>query len=502
MAVSLGLLTTIKPLVQDKVAWYSWSRDQAKRAANVLLYREYAEGEHRSSLTEEMRNMLRIKTAEIGSPFNLNHMDNIIQKVVDRLEMTGIEANTPAATKWFEERLADNALDGLQLDVHEAAIRDSDSYIMVSYDDENDMPVLTQEEAFDGSSGIIMVYGPDKRNPLMALKIWQEAKAGSSRAAQFVTRINAYYPDRVEKYQTGERGGGLIKLEVENDGRWLMRDGKPIGIPIIPYKNRSSKSREGGKSEIGDAISIQDGLNRTFISMIMAAELTAFQIRYAIGIKAPAALSPGMWINAYAKDATGEFTSPNDKQQEWLSSIRFGSLEQGQLIQFIEQAQFSIEQMYMITRTPKPGEGGDTSSGEALKERQNDLVGKVKRCQVNFGNSWEQTAKIMWRVQAAFGTAAPPEYNKVSAKWRSAELRDESKVVDNALKIADRVDEETFLTVVAPVYGWDNSKVTKIISARQGDAGARIAAMAGNLPGFGQQFGGVPVGNGNGNGAQ
>jgi len=497
MASTLALLQLVKPLVQDKVAWYTWQREQTERANKVALCRDYADGEHRASLTEEMRNMLRVKTAELGSPFNLNHMDNIIQSVIDRLELTAIEADKPEATTWFQDKLTDNRIDGLQLDVHEAALRDADSYIMVSFDNETGDVVLTQEDAFDGTCGIIMVYGPDKRTPLLALKLWQEAKPAPKRAAQFITRVNAYYPDRVEKYQSGERGGALMRMEEnpEKEGKWVMPDGTAIGIPIIHYRNRSAKNRQGGKSEISDVIPLQDALNRTMVSMVMAAELTAFQIRYSIGMKPPAALSPGMWINAYVKDEAGETKPPSDAQQKWLDSIRFGTLAQGELIPFLEQAKFKIDQMYLITRTPKPGDAGDTSSGEALKQREIGLVGKAKRCHVNFGNAWENVARIMWRVQAAYGTEQPPEYKKLYAKWRSAELRDDVKVIDNANKVAEKIDQKTYLKLVAPVFGWDDDAIDKIIDALRGDSGARMAALAGNIPAFGGGvLNGIPVG--------
>lgn len=493
----MQLLQLIKPIVYPYVSWSTWYNQELVRANRIILTREYAEGEHRSSLTEEMRNMLRIKTAELGAPFNINHMDNIIQTVVDRLEVTGMESDSADANAWFTDALRDNRFDGLQLDVHEAAVRDGDAYIMVSF--ENGEVKLTQEDAFDGTNGVIMVYGPDKNNAILALKIWQEmatadATGATRKVPKLISRVNAYYPDRIEKYISHNNTSLMLMTEDAEtvDYSWKLLNGDSIGIPLIHFRNRSAKNRNGGMSEIRDAIPLQDTINRTLASMVMASELTAFQIRYSIGLKPPSALTPGMWISAYTRDpATNLEKVPQDNQIEWLKAIRFGTLEQGQLMPFIDQAKFAIDQMYMITRTPRQ-DSTDNVSGESLKQKEIGLIGKARRCHVSFGNAWENTARIMWRVQSAFGTVQPPEYKRVETRWRSPELRNDTAIVDNVLKVADRLDERTVLQLLAPVFNWDNNSIDAILTARRGDTGARLATLAANIPSF-KNFNGQPI---------
>ena len=482
------LLNIVKPIVAPYVAWATWLKQETDRANRVALAREYADGEHRSSLTEEMRNLLRIKKAELGAPFNLNHMDNIIQTVVDRLAVTAIESDNPDTTTWLSDVLNDNRFDGLQIDAHEAAVRDGDAYIMVSFDNGVKM---TLEDAFDGTSGIVMIYGADKQAPLLALKIWQEttlvSATGSQRkTAKLITRVNAYFPDRVEKYVSyNNQSIYTLPETLDQDMSWTMITGDPIGIPIIHFKNRSAKNRNGGKSEIRDAIPLQDAINRTLTSMIMSSELTSFPIRYSIGLKPPTALTPGMWINAYIRDETnGAPKEPTEKQLDWFKSIRFGTLEPGQIMPFIEQSKFAIEQMYTITRTPRTDGVDGGASGESLKQREIGLVGKVNRCHVSFGNAWENVAVMAWRVQSAYGNSQPPEYSRMATRWQSAEIRNDTETVDNVLKIADRLDERTVLELLAPVFKWDTGKIDAILNARRGDAGSRLADLAKSLPTF------------------
>jgi hypothetical protein len=61
---------------------------------------QYAAGEHRASLTQE-KQLLHITEAEVGSPFNINHLDNIIQTVADRLEVSKISSDSTENTNWL-----------------------------------------------------------------------------------------------------------------------------------------------------------------------------------------------------------------------------------------------------------------------------------------------------------------------------------------------------------------------------------------------------------------
>lgn len=484
-------LNAVKKLVETIVPWQTWIDEQNKKAGQVALYRKYAEGDHRSGLSEEMRNMLRIKEAEVGSPFNINHLDNIIQTEADRLEVTEIVGDDEGdeGTTWLAKHLRRNKFDGLQGDVAEAALRDGSTYIMVDFPDKGaDLtpesgPRLTHEEAFDGISGVVMVYGTDPRTPLMALKLWQEILPGEKKVS---TRINAYYPDRLEQYVSKSSNALTPYPNAQEYQMPWVGNNKALGIPIIHFPNR------GGRSEIDPAIPVQDALNRNMVSMVMASELTAFQVRWIVGDQPPAGMTPGMWLwSAVKKD--GKVVPPNEEQKRWLDSIRYGTLEQGELVPFLAQAEFMIDQMYTITRTPRHNASTD-ASGESLKQKEIGLVGKVKRAQVNLGNAWEAVAGMMVAVQVAFGKSDPPAVSSWSTTWRSAELRDDTQVVDNALKMAPYVDERTLLSMVASVYGWSSADIDSIQKAKRGDAAARFAGTVGNIPSFaGGALNGIPA---------
>lgn len=490
-----SVLSAIRGLLQRntgtlaRMTWDAWETDTAARGEHVTLYRDYVDGKHRAKLTQEMIDLLRLDgtVAKDVSPFNINHMDNIVQTPADRLDITRISADNQAGTDWAADLFKRERLDGLQLAVHEGAVRDGDAFVMVSFDNETGEVRLMAEDAYDGIEGVIPIYAGDSKTPSMAVKIWREnLRLDNNRLSERV-RINVYYPGQIEKYLV--ENGGALQAWRDQPGDvwpypWRMPDGEPIGVPLVHFANNPRYMF--GRSAIDDAIPLQDALNRVLTSMVMATELSGFMIRTAKGTKPPAKLTPGMWVSAYARDKEGKERPPIGDEVTWLANVEFGTLEAGEITPFLEEAAFLIDQMYVITRTP-PKHSGATISGEALKQLEIGLLGKIRRAHISFGNAWENVAAMAHRVQSAYGTQAPPAVTTWSAQWKTAAIRDDAQVVASALSIADRVDERTFLEMIASVWNWDDAKIDAILDARRGDQATRLAQLGvgGLLPGFG-----------------
>jgi hypothetical protein len=467
------------PALRHQIAWDAWASEQTILGEKVALFREYADGEHRAKLTPEMKKMLRIDPDDESSPFAINHMDNLIQTVADRLNLTGIKGSSDAATAWITGLGTRNRLQALELEISESSLRDGDTYVLASWDNDAGEVRWTHEEAFDGTEGMIVVYGRDKRTAALAIKIWLEAIEIESNKLENRARVNFYWPDRVQKFI--QDGNALKSTGVESAPAAWMLDGRPIGVPVVHFPNQSKRYSSNGMSILDQVITVQDAVNRTITSIIMAAELTAFRIRYLFGIKAPAALQPGMWVNFYAQNKGAE-VQPDEEQRKWIDAIRIGDLAQGDLSQLMAQAEFLINAMYEITRIPR--KDGTNESGEAKKMRESGLLGRVRRCHIALGNAWEELAALSWRIEAAHGAQRPPESVSWDSQWKPAEVRNDTEIVDNALKIADRIDEETFLELIADVYRFDAAKIDQIMARRAAEAAARLSSM---LPAFGTQ---------------
>lgn len=463
----MSILPTIKNQLAAGMARDAWVTDNRIRGNKIARYRRYVDGDFDANMTREMQEMLRVKQ---GSEFGANYCDTVVQTMADRLRVTAITADDAAATTWAANVLAWNRFDGLQMDVHESAIRDGDSYVMVSYDNAAQMPLLTHELAYDGVEGMLVVHERTDQSVIAcAIKVWQVTRS------QFADtlRVNFYYPDRIERYIAPNVGGGVLQPFSE-DGQpavleWTLPDGEPIGVPVVQFSNRKRGDTGYGLSEIESAIPLQDALNRTLHSMIMAAELSAFQVRYVVGFKPPSAIVPGMIlsINAGMDAATGQPKTPSEGQIRWFDSIRFGAFDQGEIVPFIEQARFLVDQLRTTTRTPNAEALGAGVSGESRKQAEIGLIGKCERFQVKAGNAWENVTEMAARVARAYSVARLPagiESARWTCRWKPAALRDEFALVDTILKLRDYLTPEMVLRLTASATGLDEDAIQGMIN--------------------------------------
>jgi hypothetical protein len=185
----------------------------------------------------------------------------------------------------FQEWWTINRMDEQQGDQHVSAIRDSDSYLIVGYDNELQIPTFDIELAYDGSEGVEVVYSTEKRNiPLYAFKRWKTEDS---------ERVNVYYPEKIEKWEkkesstarkvadaiTGSDGWNLKETEVWTRNLETEGEGaEPLGVPVVHFKNQG-QSYTYGRSELQDTIPLQNALNKSIIDLIAAADKPSRQMK-------------------------------------------------------------------------------------------------------------------------------------------------------------------------------------------------------------------------------
>jgi hypothetical protein len=480
--IKTSLVTAEAQALNWRMSLDAWATDQSEQAAKVVVFRNYAGGDHDAKLTRNMKEMLRIGNSDFDR-FNDNYMDIVIQTLVDRLRVTGFETQSETANQWIIDLMNANRFDALQTDTHEAAIRDGNTYLLVSWDKAEGRVLLTHEPAWDGSNGMMIVPDPRGRVQL-GIKCWHEQLGA-------VMRVTLYYADHIERY-ISHNGGVLTPYEDEEGPavQPFLYQNRPIGCPVIHIPNRGTTWNAYGQSEIENAIPLQNALNRTLTSMVMTAELSSFVIRWAKGFKGPSPLTPGMWINI----GDGHTITKDEV-------VDLGVMEQGEILPFIQQAEWLTSEIGKITRTPAPEfMGSDTASGEALKQREIGLIGKAKRFQVKAGNRWEDAIKLAWRVQAALGSA-PPVFDTITSDWADVELRNDKVVVENAKILHDMGHEEEALRQMAGVFDWDEAKIKELMEKKMTADQTRLSSVFSNMPTFNEATFGVPTETGNGQGA-
>jgi hypothetical protein len=511
-------LGVLRPLIQSgislpaKMSWDSFKADENIRADKVVLYREFADGEHDVELSDEMKEMLRTDTLQ------LNHCENILETLSDRIRLSGItvsvtnengepdEQATSDGDKWLQKLTKQwNRLDGLQIDLHDNIPRDGMGFVLAEYDNAKKQVRWTIEEAFDGHRGIIVVWGDDGNTPTLVIKVWHETQInGKSNLVDHV-RFNLYFDDHFEKYIS--RSTGNLEPYRDDAGNykydWKMKDGKPIGVPVIPFVYKGRRYNKHGLGRLENVIPVQRSVNRVNNSLIAASENLGFPIRYILGGKFPAKIKPGTTIEISIPDT---ITGPDGKQRpvspdekskimDAIAKIQLGQLEAAALKDLLDELDKFIVQMYIISGTPYPEGVGANISGEALKQLDIRLVGTAKRCQTAWGNSYEDLVNLSARIEATYGGGEPwpLEQASVTAKWESAEIRDDSKVIANVkstTEIIPTLDVRTRLEMLAPVNGWDNTKVDEIERRINAAVQAALDAELGRAFGGDGQSGG------------
>lgn len=400
---------------QARLTFLEWLANQeAARRAEYALYRDYYDGEHSAQLTERLKKFLNIKS---GLEFNLNLCPVVVDSLAERLVVTGFDAGEQSATfwSWWEQ----NDMDGVQADLHLSAVRDGDGYILVDWDEGQGRPAFWHELACDGD-GVTVHYGERRKEPIFASKRWRVESENPGEAGK-VRRLNLYYPNRIEKYiDTGDRKQGDGRLEVwaefsENSGDpwpipWTMNnkpDGEPIGVPVVHFRNRA-QGYNHGQSELKSVLGPQNGLNKSVIDLLSAADTGAFGIRWVTGGDTGGAdVYPG---------AIYSFDSSDTRVGTWEA------MDLSQLINMVNQFKLWAAQ---VSRTPISAFQitGQIAAEGTLKQQESGLVAKAENRQVFFGNSWERVMELGRRLNNVFGNEEMNEEQNISTQWASAETR-------------------------------------------------------------------------------
>jgi hypothetical protein len=465
-------MTTVLDSIADDlgsslVSKDTWVTEIETWGDKIGLYRDYVDGVHRLEMTTEMAQMLRIDK-EDDERFSINYADMVVNKMADRLHIERIEADNDAGTKWIKNLLDDSQFDELQIDVTASCIGDGDTFVIIDPPQEGKPMKFIHEPAWDNVSGVIPVYDNVSREIVAISKVWEDLSLDTD-------RINIYYEDKIEKFTND---GGLVATDDDNVIEWKDKSGQSLGIPFGHFRNRKKTRSTTGASEIQKILAPQDVLNRTFASMTMTAELTAFQRLAFIGMTADGNMSPGAIWEIVAKDKEGNAIAGIPKERQ----VDIKVIEPGEITQFVDQAQFTIEQISVISDTPIPSVmGGDVQSGEALKQREVGLVAKAKTSQIVMGNVWKSLIMKAHKIEETFGTK-PPEIGTINVVWSEINVRDNKQLILNAVAVRDELDSETMLKEIEPAMAFSIADIPDIIEGRKNEQVNAIKQLP--IPGF------------------
>jgi hypothetical protein len=430
--ISDALLRTDPGLYESVDGGNSWKDGLTTRGARVDKYRQYEKGNHDANMTDQMRHMLRLKTDTANlNEFNLNYCKVVIDEMASRLFVNEVTTDTEAGNEWLEEITSDNDFARLQSEAFRSAIRDAESYVMVD-------PVTVRwvaEPSYDGFSGIVAIYDMSGV-PIWACKLWSEADnddlAEDSASDNVMMKIVVYQLDKVSFWK-GTAGSQTVDPAEPPPGT-KGADGNTVPwpldvLPLVPFVNQRDSYTPYGESEIRPVIPPQNALNRTLHSMIMASEFSAFKLYWSKGMEIDKdSIVPGSVVNLVVKNASGVVeTDLTEGQVSFLDAIAVGEFNESNMENYTVQIDRLVREISQVSQTPIYGVTAQGNlSGEALKQLEVGLIGKIIRFQRENTDAVRSMVNLAAKIQNEFavGNGSAPAFDNVAVIWQSPELID------------------------------------------------------------------------------
>jgi hypothetical protein len=195
----------------------------------------------------------------------------------------------------------------------------------------------------------------------------------------------------------------------------------PYGIvPVFHFANNSDLAA-AGRSELEDAIPIQDGLNKSVLDMLVAMEFSSYRQRWAAGIEIE-----------YDKDGNAIAPFKAGIDHVWIAanpSARFGDFGTAELEQFLKVKDSFRVDIASVTGTPLHyllPYANEFPSGEALRKAETRFVAKVRSRQLSYGRVWADAMSLALKIVGYDET-------RFKTTWDDPAAMSEREILENIL---------------------------------------------------------------------
>jgi hypothetical protein len=355
----------------------------------------------------------------------------VIDSPVERMGVDGFrfgKAKSSSRTRNADDEAnriwQENSMDADSDLVHYGALSQRRAFVLVEEDSDTGRPVLTHETPRQ----VAVEHAQGSRRKLAAgLKLWRDDWTGHTRATLWTPTEKHHFTTRSE-YPTftgrsfRPASWDAMSLPNARDGREANRLGV---VPLVPFINRRSRRPEGF-AEHEDVLSNQNRINLSLIYLIAAMRYGAFRQRWAAGLEVDEDPITGKAIQPFQLDIRKLWTTADPE-------VRFGEFSATDLVPYVRAVESAVQDLAAISRTPPHYLIGAVInvSGDALKAAETGLVAKVRDRQRAFGESWEQTMRLAFRV---LGDERRANEYDAETLWRDPESRSLAELADAAVK--------------------------------------------------------------------
>lgn len=406
---------------------------------NIQLSRDYYNGiQDTSFISARVREFLNLHP---NVTFRLNVCQSVVQALANELELTGfdtdeavgIDGQKPQAD-WAAAIFETNDIAALQTDVHEAALADRETYIIVEYDPVKGRAVMTHNprlvttEAGGDGMGAVIVYENDDihQSPEYAVKQWIETVYDKNGNPHTTIRRTVYYPDRIERFVYDYGWQQFTDFEKPWPEPCLNVDGGALGIPVVHFPNKSLAS------EHWEAIPPQDAINKTLVDVLAANDLTAFKSFFGFGFYPTVdGKLPKPDGSNLMKIGPAQFNGTSKMPSEASLQIIDGA-DNTPLMESLKDLVMFVAQ---ITDTPVTRfiTSAQIASSETIMAQKQALRDKARNRRARFGGRWGQCFEIARMLTNLYGGTSLDETVRFSPLWRSDKTLDE--IADKVAKL-------------------------------------------------------------------
>jgi hypothetical protein len=394
----------------------------------TIDFRNYYAGDQPSMLSERQEDYLGdiLTHSEHAVCFNVCAL--VIDTLRRRLKVEGFLAGSnesnalsELAWQWWQ---AGN-MDVERSTVHLNALRDGKGYLIVDWDDQDQRPVWKANLLYDGETGVTFHRDGETGKPIMAIKYWKVSDPLSDDFAQL--RRTVYLPDRLMRYEMN-KGGEWQPLD-ERKGKslewWtdtLQPGGKPLGLPVIEFRN------PGGMSELKNVIGLQNTINKFLLDLLAAGDNTGFQI---LALLYPGPMGPTVPDDEGEDDSghSDELRIAPGRAIELYDGADIKAIAAGDISQLIDGLTTLVSFVSASSGTPhyylRPTGGGEVPSGEALKQLESALVARAQERFLVFGASWVEAVRVAARLWVAMGGRDADPEAPLEVSWGDPQIKNE-----------------------------------------------------------------------------
>jgi Phage portal protein, SPP1 Gp6-like len=406
-----------------QLAFAHWLyEEERERQAQIVRVRAYHAGDQDTYLTARLKEFLNVGGQD-DDDFNFNLVRGVVEAATERVIVSGFKCLDDASAQWAANLWRLQRLDNKQDDVHDWAVRDGESFMLIGWDEQAQLPQYLPHERYTDpevggtGEGCKATYANDDPNQpmLFGSKRWIEY-LGNGEARQ---RLTVYYPERIEKFYM--TGGSWLPLPpaVEGDSAWPLPwvdgQGLPLGIPLIHFSNPEIRP------EATDALPLQNAVNKTLIDILAAADSSAFRIFKAFGWYPttdgqPPAADESNWLMLAPGQIVGSMNTDGS----------FDAIEGSDPAALVNVLQQLIYYIAIVTRTPMSRYQftGLVAAEGTLKQQNESLLAKVARKLSRFGDAWEDALALGRRLQNVYGGGDLDETQRFETIWTNPEKRD------------------------------------------------------------------------------